>query len=180
MRGIQRDQPGIVVIGAFHGAGAQPENQAQHARAGVDILVPSVRIEGKPDRGKMGKVQVPVKGACDPLHQDGHLLVPLQQAVTGPVIQGIFAQGARIDPFDGIDQLFEARAAISPVTAENTLVLAREGVAETVFEQAAGPDDDGRFAEVIQHVRKAPHDVGRKSAVQNTAPHLGGDVEAAP
>ena len=58
LRHVERDEPGVVVVGAVHRPRPQAEDQPEHARLGIDALIPDVGIEGEPHAGRL-RVIVP-------------------------------------------------------------------------------------------------------------------------
>ena len=153
--GVEGDDAGVVVVGAVDRARAQAEHQAHDPGLGVDGAVPDVGVEGEADAGHL-RIEVPVvHGARDAHDQQRHLLVAVQHAAVGAVAQGLLAHGAGVDGADGGQQVLEALLARALVGAEDALVLAGEGVAVVVLQQGAGAHDEGRLAEVVDHLLEA-------------------------
>ena len=158
--GVEGHHPGVVVVGAVHRPGAQAEDQAHHAGGGVDELVPGVGILRQTHPGDLGEEVTAIAPAGDALHQQGHLLVPVEEATLLAIAQGLLAQGAGVDGLDGGQEVIEALLVGALVGAEDALVLAGEGIAVAVLQQGAGADDDGRLAEVVQHLDELLHKLG--------------------
>ena len=104
-----------------------------------------------PHAREMRVIPVPVHVAADAHDEQRHLLVAVEEVSVGAVAEGLRADGARVD---GAHRVLEDPVAFleaALVRAEHALVFAGKGVADTVLEQRARPDDDGRLAEVFQH-----------------------------
>ena len=115
---------------------------------------------------QMGVVVIAVTVAADPHHQQGHLLVPVQQVPVGAVLDGVRAHGAGVD---GAHRVFKIPVALlrrALVGAEDAVVFPGEGVADAVLQQGAGAHDDGGLAEVFQHGAELLLDVVGELAVQ--------------
>ncbi len=121
LRRVQGHDARVVVVRAVHRPRAQPEHQPDHARVRIDVLVPDVRIEREPDAGHLRVEQVAVQVARDPLHQQRHLLVAVQQPALGPVAQRLLAHRAGVDRLDGRDMKSSSRFWCGPWLAQNTL-----------------------------------------------------------
>ena len=106
-----------------------------------------------------------------------HLLVAVQQPALGAVAQGLLAHRA------GVDRRTADRKSCQPllvrplVGAEDALVLAGEGVAVVVLQQAAGADDDRRLPEVVEHLGELLDDVVGKVAHEDAPAGLFDAVE---
>ena len=140
-RCVERHHACVVVVVAIHGARAEAEDEAQHALRGIDALVPHVRVERVAHAADVRVVQVTVELARDALHEERHLLVAVDEAAVQPVGEGLLAHRARVDGAHGRDELGQTLLRITLVAAEHALVLAGEGVAVRVLEQAGGAHD---------------------------------------
>ena len=159
LRRVQGDDAGVVVVRAVHRPRAQPKHQPDHAGGRIDALVPDIRIDRQADAGHLRVEQVAVQVARDALDQQRHLFVAVQQPALGPVAERLFAHRAGVDRLDGRDEILQPLLVRALVGAEHALVLAGEGVAVVVLQQAAGADDDRRLAEVVQHLGELLEDV---------------------
>ena len=119
---------------------------------------------------------LPVR-AGDTLDQQGHLFIVLVEAALQPVGQGILVHGAGEDAAHRFLEKLVTPLRRALVDAEVALVLAREGVAEGVLQEAAGADDDRRLAEILQHQLKLLLDLLRKGAAEHFGLELPGTLE---
>ena len=95
------------------------------------------------------------------------------------VAQRLLAQGAGVHRLHGLQDRLQPLLGRALVGAEDALVLAGEGVAEAVLEQAAGAHDDGRLPVPGEHGHQlAPDRVG-EGAGHDALARLGGAVEQA-
>ena len=177
-RGVEGDQPGVVVVGALDGAGAEAEDQAQDAGPGVDVAVPDEGVEREPDAGELGEEQAAVHLTGHALDEQRHLLVAVHQPAVEAVVDAVRAEGAGVDGADGGDEGVEALAGRALVGAEDAFVLAGERVAVGVLQQAAGAHDDRPLAEVVEHLAELVEDVVGEAALEHPGPGLGGAVQA--
>ena len=152
LRPVQADQPGIGTLRPIHRRGPQAHHQAQHPRRRVQTLQETVRAVGISHPRGAGHIVIPVVGAGDPLHQQGHLLVPGLQAPPAPVVQGGSAHGAGIHRADRVLKLLQPLLQISGVGAEDRFVFPGEGVPEAVLQDGAGADDDRVLPVVFQQL----------------------------
>ena len=151
-RAVEVCKPRVVRRGAVHGLRAQSHHQPQHARLRVHVRIPLIRAVAVPHAGGAGhEVAAPV-AAGYPLHQYGHLLVPPVQPAAEPVLQRGGVHGAGVHRAHGVLERLQPLLLGAPVHAEHRLILAREGVAEAVLQEAGGPDDEGVLPEVFQHL----------------------------
>ena len=175
--GVERDQAGVVVVAAVHGAGAEAEDQAQDAGLGEDVRVPGVGVEGEADAGGLGVVVAAVGGAADAHDEQGHAFLAVEQAAPLAVEEGLLVEDAGIDAADGVQQALAALLARAAVGDEDAFVFAGEGVAAGVFEDGAGADDVGGFAEVVQQALELFEDGGGEVAGLDAAAALGQALE---
>ena len=63
--GVEGDDAGVVVVDAVDGARAEPEDEPQDARGGVDGAVPAEGVPGEADAGEGGIEAAAVDGAVD-------------------------------------------------------------------------------------------------------------------
>ena len=110
--GVERDQAGVVVVAAVHGAGAEAEDQAQDAGLGEDVRVPGVGVEGEADAGGLGVVVAAVGGAADAHDEQGHAFLAVEQAAPLAVEEGLLVEDAGIDAQTASSSLHVARAAV--------------------------------------------------------------------
>ena len=75
-------------------------------------------------------------GARYALHQQGHLLFLARQAALQAVCQRLLAEGAGIHHPHRFEELLQAVFGRALIDAEEAVVLAGEGVAESVLQQA--------------------------------------------
>ena len=135
--GVEGHHTRVVVVRAVHRPRAEAEHQPHDARLGIDALVPDVRVAREGHAGDLGKEQVAVAAAGNPLHQERHLLVLVQQPPLGTVAEGLFAHRAGVDRLHGREKILQSLPLRSLVRAEHALIFAREGVAVVVLQQAA-------------------------------------------
>ena len=69
------------------------------------------------------------------LHEQRHEFVFLVEAVLETVDQGALVHGTRVNPPDRLLEIFVPHFRGTLVRAEDALVLSREGIAESVFQQ---------------------------------------------
>ena len=77
------------------------------------------------------------------------MFVKPQNTPLGPVGKRFIAHGAGIDNPYGIKKLIEAVLTCPLIDAEDTFVFTGKGVAEIVFQKAAGADNYGRLAKIV-------------------------------
>ncbi len=91
LRRVERHQAGVVVVHAIDRAGSESENQPDHTGLGIDLGIPDKRVERKADPCR-GRIELTPEGlARDAHHEQGHLLVLLQHAAPGAVLQRALA-----------------------------------------------------------------------------------------
>ena len=95
--GVQGHDPRVVVVRPVHRPRAQPEHQPHHAGRRVDALVPDVGVAREGHAGHLRIEEAAVADAGDPLHQQRHLLVAVQQPPLGAVAEGLLAHRAGVD-----------------------------------------------------------------------------------
>ena len=79
---------------------------------------------------------LPVEIAGYPLDEQGHLLVPVEDAELGAVTERLFTERARVDGLDGGQEVFQSALAGSLIRAKDAFIFPGEGIAEIVFEEA--------------------------------------------
>ena len=132
---IECDDPGVVVVGALHGASSQTEHDTHNTGFGIDVLVPDIWVRREAHAGDLGVEDAAELGSTHSLNEQCHLLVVVQNATLGAIAYGIFAHGAGVDYTHGIEKLVEPLTMSALICAEHTVVLAREGIAEVVLQQ---------------------------------------------
>ena len=91
--------------------------------------------------------------------------------------QCLLAHAAGVDAADGLQEFVDANVPGALVGAEDAVVLAGEGIAVGVLEQARRAHDDGRIAEVVEHVLETLFHVLGEGAHEHALARLGGAVE---
>ena len=135
--GVERDEAGVVIIGAIDRARAKAEDEADDAGCGVNILAPDIRVERESD-ARYGRVEVfAVCLSGDTHDKQPHLFIFLEHAAALAITEGAFAHGTGVDGTHSSKEVFEALGARPLIGAEDTLVFAGEGIAEVVFEKRA-------------------------------------------
>ena len=85
------------------------------------------------------------------LDHDAHLLVDVDQPALGAVLDRVGAEGGGVDLGDGVGQGGQPLLLRPGVGQEEALVLAGEGGAVAVLQQAGAAHDDRPPLEVVQH-----------------------------
>jgi len=126
----------VVAFNPVYGPGAQPHNQADHARFRVHGAVPGKGVSGHANARGIGQVIAAMETAIYPLDQQGHGFLALIQASLFTVHQSVVTHGRGVDLADGIFQLRQSLFRCPLVDQEDTVVFAGKGVAETILLQA--------------------------------------------
>ena len=155
---VQSDDPGIRAFRPVDGRRPEPHNQAQHSRFGISVFVNLPGTAGIAYTGRAWHEIFPVMRAGDPLDQQRHLLIPPVQSSLPPVVERRHAHGTGVDSPDRIFQFFEPLLRCPGVGAENGLILARKRISKPIFQNAAGADDIGVMAIIIEQKTKAVSD----------------------
>ena len=114
---------------------AEPEDEAQHARSGVDLRVPRVGVEREAHAGHL-RVEVSVVHGTRHAHdQQRHLFVLLGHAALQSVGQGVFVHGGGENFPDGFFKMAVAFFGRSLVDAEIAFVFSGKGVAEGILQK---------------------------------------------
>ena len=148
------DQHRIVVRHAVHGARAEPRDEPDQPVAALDPGRPAelVVVERHAGAGRHPVLADPL--ADDLLHEDAHLLVDVDQVALGAVLERVGTEDRGVDLGDRVHQRLDPRRLRPLVAEEQALVLAGEGRAGAVLEQAGAADDDRRLAEVVERERE--------------------------
>ena len=99
--------------------------------------MPDVGVEGEADAGDLRVEAVAVHGARDAHDEQRHLFVVVEQPARGAVAQRPLAHRAGVDRAHGGEEVLQPLRVRALVGAEDAVVLAGEGVAEVVFQQAS-------------------------------------------
>ncbi len=165
-------QHGIVVAEAIDRPRPQPWDEPQQAVLAPDAGRPAqlVVAEGhaREDRQEVG---------ADPaahhlLDEHPHLLMEIEKAAPRPVLDGIGPEDRGVDLGDGIRQSLQALPLAAGVGEEETLVLAREGGAQPVFEEARAAYDDRPPFEVVEHGGEAAQHLRREERILEQLHHV--------
>ena len=90
----------------------------------------------------------------------------------GAVGQGLIGEGAGVDRAHGVHEGFEPIPRRALVGAEDAFIFSGEGVAVGVLQEAGGTDDDGRLAEILEHLPELGDDLVGEHALQEPRPHF--------
>src|SRR6266540_746240 len=176
-RGVQRDDAGVVVVGAVHRARSEAEHEACDPGVRVDLAAPDPRVEGERDAGGLRKEERAAHRPRDALDEERHRLVAIEQPAVLAVAERLLAHGARVHLADGGEERVEPLGGGALVRAEDARVLARERVAEPAFEQRRGADHDRRWPVGREHRRELLQDGVGEDAAQDPLAPVDGAVE---
>ncbi len=122
----------------------------------------SLRLKATP--AKAGKKYLPTRVPTTSWIMIAHLLVEVEEAALGPVLDGVGAEDGGVDLGHGVEQGVEPLLLVALVGQEEALVLPGEGGPQAVLEEARAADDERHVAEVVQGDRQALDDLGREGA----------------
>ena len=156
----RREQHRVVVADAVDRPCAEARHETDEAVLAPEPRGPAELIAAESD-ARVGRHQVGSGARADDLlDHDAHLLVEVEQAVLGAVEDRVGGEDRGVDFSDGVEQRLEAHLLGALVGQEEALVFAREGRAQSVFEQTGAAHDQRPLAEVIERQREAPHEIG--------------------
>ena len=138
----------------LHRARAKPHDHPYHSRVRIHVLHPFIRIIRASHARCHGHIEVVVPLPRDLLYQQRHLLVYIQKPPAPPVLDGRGIHSTCIDASHGIHQIREPLFFASLIDAEDGFILAGKSVAESIFQETAGSDDDWRISIMPDHFEK--------------------------
>ena len=169
LRPVKAHESGIVSRRTLHRARAKPHDHSYHSRVRIHVFHPFIRIIRASHARCHGHIEVVVPLPRDLLYQQRHLLVYIQKPPAPPVLDGRGIHGACIDASHGIHQIREPLFFASLIDAEDGFILAGKSVAESIFQETAGSDDDWRISIMPDHFEKFFLYGFGKTAVLNAA-----------
>ncbi len=155
----RREQDGVVVAQAVDGARAEAGHEAHQAVFAADPRRPAELVVAERHAAERRQVVAAHLRAHHFLDHDPHLLVEVEQAALGAVLDGVGAEGARVHLGDGVADGRQPVPLAAAVRQEQALVLAREGRPDPVFQQAGAADDERLVADVVEGHGEALQDL---------------------
>ena len=159
------DENRVVVADAVDGARAEARHQAHEPVVALDARRPAELVVAERDAGVRRQEVGADARAHHLLDHDPHLLVEVEQVALGAVLDRIGAEQRRVDLGNRVHQRAQPLALGADVGQEEALVLAGEGGAHPVLEQARAADDQRPAFEVVEGQRQPLHDLRREPRV---------------
>ncbi len=176
-RVAERHQARLVVIPRLHRPRAQPPHQAHEAVLLADLGAPAVQVAAEGHSRRLGQEVAPEALALHELDQHGDALVVVHQSLLVAVEQGVGVHAGGVHAGDGLGDGLQVLPGGALVGAEVAVVLAGEGGAEVVLQQARGAHDQRALAGLLQDAAQPLEDVLREGALDEV-PHDAGVVGA--
>ena len=149
---LERDQHRVVGDGAVDSAGAETEHQPRHAIGVADPRRPSHLAARECDTGKRREEHATSLTTHNLLDEDSHLLLEIDQTPLTAVLDGVGVEERGVDLRDGVLEGRQTHLESALVGDEETLILARKGVADAVLEQARGSDHQRHLTNLVEHL----------------------------
>ena len=161
---LESHQHRVVGDRAVDGAGAEAEHQPGHAVGVADARRPTHFAARKGDTREDREEHAADLAPHDLLDENAHLLLEVDQAALAAVLDGVGMEDRGVDLGDGILERGQPLLERAAVGDEQALVLAGEGVADAVLEQARRAHHQWHLAHGVEHLAEPSMDGGREGA----------------